>query len=165
MKHLFWGSMNRRSRGFTLVELLVTLAILATLASVAWPLAELAHRQRKEEELRHALRTIRDALDAYKDAADAGRIRLGVGSSGYPADLVELVSGVPDIKSPRGDKIYFLRSLPRDPFADDTLPAHQTWAKRSYQSSPEKPEPGADVFDVKSRSRELGTNGVAYREW
>jgi general secretion pathway protein G len=165
MKRRLFGSMNRQPRGFTLVELLVTLAILATLASVAWPLAELAHRQRKEEELRHALRTIRDALDAYKDAADAGRIRLSVGSSGYPADLVELVSGVPDIKSPRGDKIYFLRSLPRDPFADDTLPADQTWAKRSYQSAPEKPEPGVDVFDVKSTSRELGTNGVAYREW
>jgi len=76
-----------------------------------------------------------------------------------------LTGGVADITSPRGDKIYFLRSLPRDPFADPQMSPEDTWAVRSYQSPPEKPEPGKDVFDVKSRSTEIGTNGVPYSRW
>lgn len=159
------GFRRVRAGGFSLVELLVTVAILSTLASAAWPLAELAHRQRKEEELRSALRAIRDALDAYKDAADAGRIELKPSASGYPPSLAVLTDGVRDIKSPSGAKIYFLRSLPADPFAPTRLPAADTWTLRSYASPPERPLPGEDVFDVKSRSSETGTNGVPYTHW
>lgn len=164
-KQLELASIRSRGSGFTLVELLVSLAIMAVLATVVWPLAELAHRQQKEEELRHALRTIRDALDAHKDAVDEGRIRLPADASGFPSSLTDLTQGVPDAKSPRSEKIYFLRALPRDPFAAQDLPAEATWALRSYESPPEAPAPGKDVFDVKSKSAEVGTNGVPYSKW
>ena len=56
---------------------------------------------------------------------------------------------MPDARAP-GQMHYFLRKLPRDPFADPALPAEATWALRSYQSPPDRPEPGRDVYDVRS---------------
>ena len=153
-------------RGFTLIELLITVAIIATLASIALPLAELQVQRSKETELRKALRDIRDALDAYKRAADTGRIVRSADQSGYPPALSALAEGVPDAKSPSGAKIYFLRRVPRDPMhADPDAPPESTWRLRSYESPPDRPAPGKDVFDVFSASERLGLNGVPYREW
>lgn len=148
----------RAPRGFTLIEMLVTLALVALLASLALPLSELSVQRAKERELRHALRTLRGAIDAYKDAADANRVERKADASGYPPTLEVLVEGVKDAKDPKGAKIYFLRRLPRDPFGED-------WGLRSYDSPPEDPEPGEDVFDVYSKSGGVGLNGVPYREW
>lgn len=154
-----------RQRGFTIVELLVTLVIVGILASAVFPMAELAVRRGKEQELREALRTIRTALDAYKRAGDEGHIERKADESGYPPTLADLVSGVTDAKNANGSKLRFLRVIPRDPFADAEMAAEKTWGLRSYASSHEEPKPGKDVFDVYSTASGTGLNGVSYREW
>ena len=155
-----WG------KGFTLVEMLVTVAIVATLATIGLPLAELAVQRQREQDLRAALRDIRTAIDAYKQAADQGRVAKSADESGYPPSLDVLVQGVEDARSKDREKIYFLRRLPRDPtFPDPGAPAADTWGKRSYASPPDAPREGKDVFDVYSLSPGAGLNGVEYFYW
>ena len=156
----------RRSTGFTLIELLITVAIVALLASVALPLSELSVQRGKEQELSRALREIRDAIDAYKRHADEGRIKRSADASGYPPTLSALVEGVVDLKSPTQAKLRYLRRIPRDPFSSDAeTPAEQTWGLRSYESPPDEPRPGKDVFDVYSLNPGSGLNGIAYKDW
>ena len=158
--------MLARPRGFTLIELVITVAIVAVLASVAIPLTEVTVKRSKEQDLRRALREVRSGIDTYKLASDDGRIARAPGESGYPKTLDALVDGVVDAKSPKGEKIYFLRRIPRDPFAADaSLAAAATWGKRSYLSPPQEPQEGDDVFDVYSRTPGKGLNGIAYRDW
>jgi len=155
-----------RPIGFTLIEMVITVAIVGILASAALPLTELSVKRAKEQQLQEALRQIRTALDDYKLAADEGRIARSDLETGYPKSLALLVDGVSDQKSPDRKKIYFLRRLPRDPFATDAaLPAAQTWGKRAYASPPDAPREGEDVYDVYSLSSGLGINGVRYRDW
>ena len=158
--------MRTRSRGegFTLIELLVVMAVLGILAMAAMPLAEISVQRDREQELRRGLWQIRDAIDAYKRAVDAGNVAVSAGVSGYPPNLQALVEGVPDTKA-TGHTQYFLRRIPRDPFADESVSAAESWGLRSYASSPENPRPGADVYDVHSRSAKVGLNGVALRDW
>jgi general secretion pathway protein G len=152
-------------KGFTLIELVITVAIIAVLASVALPLNELTVQRAKEQDLRRALREIRVGLDAYKQASDDLRI-VKPGPSGYPKRLEDLVEGVEDLKSPKKDKIYFLRRIPRDPFAtDENLGPAETWGKRAYASPPDDPKDGDDVFDVYTLAPGKGLNGRPYREW
>lgn len=158
--------MKNTARGFTLIELVVTIAIVSILAMAVVPLGELGVQRNKEHELRSALWTIRAALDAYKNAAEQGRVARKADGSGYPPDLRDLVKGVPDAMSPNGERIYFLRRLPRDPFhAEAADPAELTWGLRAYASPPDQPAEGDDVFDVYSRSKDKGLNGIAYRDW
>ena len=154
------------NRGFTLIELVITVALVGLLATAAFPLAAMAARRTKEQELRLALREIRDALDAYKMAFDQGHISQEVAQTGYPPDLEVLAAGVEDIKDPDAGMMYFLRRVPRDPFFPDAAaPAARTWGLRSYASPPDDPQPGEDVFDVYSLSPGTGLNGVKYRDW
>ena len=129
-------------------------------------LSELVVQRSKEQDLRRGLREMRDAIDAYKQASDEGRLQKRAGESGYPKKLDDLVAGVEDQKSPKKERIYFLRRLPRDPFAvDPALAPAETWGKRSYASPPDDPREGDDVFDVYTLALGKGINGRPYREW
>ena len=155
-------AIRRRAAGFSLIELLVVMAVLGILAMATLPLAEVTQRRERERELKRALWEIRDAIDAYKRAADAGQIaKIG---NGYPPTLATLSEGVPDATA-SGQRRYFLRKIPHDPFAPDGQTASQSWGLRSYASSPDRPEPGADVFDVFSQSDRIGLDGMALRQW
>jgi len=149
-----------------MIELLVVMAVLGILAAAVMPLAETLVKAQKERELRQALFEIRTALDEYKRAAGTGMVMAAAGESGYPPDLTALVQGVPDARdAARGRMLYFLRAVPRDPFADPRLPAPKTWALRSYASPPDRPEPGADVYDVHSMSPAMALDGSPYAKW
>ncbi len=158
--------MPRSQRGFTLIELVVTLALLGVLAMLAAPMTEAAVQRSREHALRESLRELRSAIDRYRLAVEQGRIVRRLGESGYPPNLEVLVSGLPDAQNPKGGQIYFLRRLPRDPFVRDTnVPAAATWGLRSYASAPDDPRDGDDVFDVYSRADGVGLDGIPYREW
>ena len=148
----------KKIKGFTFIELLIVVAILALLASVAMPLAEVTLQRNKEQDLRRSLREIREAIDAYKLAADEGRVERLADKSGYPPTLAALAEGVADKRNP-GQTIYFLRRVPRDPVSESE------WGLRSYASSPGAPQPGDDVYDVYSRSSDAGLNGIPYKDW
>lgn len=155
-----------RSLGFTLIELMVALTLLALIVTAAAPIMQLNTKRIKEQELKRALWQIRDAIDDYKQAADQGMIKKQPEETGYPPNLRILVQGVENKRDPKKGKIYFLRRIPRDPFAtDDALSNEETWGKRSYSSSFEEPEPGDDVYDVYSLSTQAGLNQRPYREW
>lgn len=160
-----WSGLRRRHAGFTLIEIVVVVAIVGILATAARPLLELQTRRQKEFELRQGLRSLRTAIDAFRQAAADGRITPPDNDSGCPPALGWLVDGVVDARSPTVRKIYFLRRMPRDPFADAAVPAAQTWGLRSYDSPPDAPQPGRDVFDVHSNAEGIGLDGVPYREW
>lgn len=146
-------------KGFTLIELLITVAIVALLASVALPLAEVAVQRGKEAELRRSLREVREAIDAWKRAADDGAIEKAADKSGYPSSLAALVEGAVDKRDPKGARLYFLRRVPADPIS------RGEWGLRAYESPADAPQPGQNVFDIYSRSSGTGLNGIPYREW
>ena len=162
----------KAKKGFTLIELVVTVAILAVLASSALPMIQMSIQRNKENQLRANLRQIRLALDAYKLATDEGRIKKSVDESGYPPNLSVLVTGVTDEKNAEGNKIKFLRNIPLDPMmrvdaqlVENNSEPLSNWGLRSYESDALNPAPGDDVYDVYSKSERVGLNGVPYARW
>ncbi len=163
----------RQIYGFSYVELVFVIAILALLAAVATPYLEKNIQRKKELELKQSLREIRIAIDEYKAASDQGKVKKSIGDSGYPHHLEDLVIGVEDITDPQKKKLRFLRRLPADPMypKDQHLPSNNeikpadTWGKRSYASDAENPREGDDVYDIYSLSSDIGLNGVAYAQW
>jgi general secretion pathway protein G len=167
-------SSNKRLCGFTFVEMITTVLIVAVLASIAMPMLQVSVKRNKENLLRAQLREIRDAIDAYKKASDEGRIKKTIEASGYPVSLLELVDGVEDQKDPKRKRIKFLRRIPIDPMYKskaDVVDAsgvglgQSMWGLRSYQSSADKPSYEGDVYDVYSLSQGIGMNGVPYAQW
>ena len=157
----------RCGAGFTLIELVITLALVGIVASAIVPLSELAVQREQEQALRVALREIRTAIDAYKDASDSGSVEHEAGASGYPPSLAVLADGVKDAKDPKGGLLMFLRRVPRDPFfsGDASTLAADTWNVRAYGVPIDSGAGGDDVFDVKSKSDSVGLNGIPYRDW
>jgi prepilin-type N-terminal cleavage/methylation domain-containing protein len=159
------------SKGFTLIELLITLAILAVLGVMIAPVIQIEVQRQKEAELRIALKDIRKAIDAYKSASDAGRIEKAESATGYPKSLDLLVRGVVDKKDPKSKKIFFLRRIPLDPLMSSSMTKEAKeiesygWGLRSYDSEPDAPSPGNDVFDIYSNSKGVGLNNVPYNKW
>ncbi len=165
--------MKRPQAGFTLIELLVTLALLGVVSMAALPLVEMTYKRSKEAELRLALRTIRSALDEYRAAVDGGLVPRTAGASGYPPSLEALTEPLP-LAAAAGSRdepprvVVLLRRLPRDPLsADPTLPAARTWRVRRHGARADEweEEPGADVFDVASRSTDTALDGTRYDSW
>ena len=158
--------------GFTLIELVITVAIVGVLASIAMPVLQLSVQRVKENQLHDNLRIIRTAIDAYKKDVDEGHIAKSIDQTGYPPSLEILVHGVEDIKDPKKHKLRYLRRIPLDPMqpADSEVNATKTelinnWGLRSYASEAEHPAEGEDVYDVYSRSKQIGINGVPYAQW
>ena len=169
---------RRAAGGFTLIEMVVVLAIVGVLAMAAVPLQEMALRRTQEQALREGLRLIRGALDEHRRAVEARRIAPGADGSPWPATLDSLVQGIAlvgDDGQPAADgpRLYLLRKLPRDPFAEDAGAAAGaaagtaagTWGQRASHSPPEAPLPGRDVFDVYSRSGRSALDGSRYQDW
>ncbi|MFZ2055328.1 MAG: type II secretion system protein [Candidatus Aminicenantales bacterium] len=171
------GLRQRKKKGFTLVEMLITLTILAILAAAVMPLAKVAVKREKEIELRRNLRFLREAIDAYKKLADEKKIEVEEDSEGYPPDLETLVKGVevkadqsqalpgagqPPTKSSDEKKIVkFLRRIPKDPMTDSI-----DWGLRSYQDEPDDEVWGGEnVYDVYTKSPGTALDGSKYREW
>ncbi|MDR3764501.1 MAG: type II secretion system protein [Acidobacteriota bacterium] len=149
----------RRSRahGLTMVELIVTIAIMAILATAVLPISRNVAKREKERELRAALWQMRDAIDRYKDAADRGAFQVKLGSEGYPPDLDTLAEGV----TVGANKVRFLRHIPKDPMTNS-----YDWGMRSVQDDPNTESwGGQDVFDVYTKSTGTGLDGTKYSEW
>lgn len=154
--------------GFTLVELLVTLAILSILAAAALPYAEVTVRREKELELRQALREVRGAIDAFHEDWRAGRIsRTATAASedGYPRTLQVLVEGA-DTGDLKGTRRRYLRRIPRDPFIEAARPPGEQWRVRAYQDAADTQVwGGSDVYDIRSAAGGSALDGTSYREW
>jgi general secretion pathway protein G len=170
------GATRCSQRGFTLIELVITLALVGIMALAIVPFSELIVQRQKEQQLSTALREIRTALDAYKDSSDVGLIDREANASGYPPSLTVLVTGVKNAKDPAGGLLMFLRHVPRDPFftGEPDTAAEDTWNVRAYGQPPDgaatdgpslNGEASTDVFDVSSKSDRVGINGVPYKQW
>ena len=150
----------RNSSGVTLIELMVTMVIMAILASALLPLSQVTYKRSKEIELRQNLRIIREALDEYKRLVDEGKIAKQAMGSGYPEDLEILVTGV-ELQGPVPLKQKFLRRIPRDPMTEDG-----EWGMRSYFDDPDSDIwGGQDVYDVYSQSDDEALDGTYYKDW
>lgn len=97
-------TIQKKTQGFTLIELLVALVLLALIVTSAAPLMQMTVKRNKEQELKRALWQMRDAIDAYKEAVEDGRIEMSDDKSGYPSSLQELVDGVENAQDPDNKK-------------------------------------------------------------
>jgi len=153
---------NSTETGMTLLELIIACAILLILSSMALPIARFTVVREREKELRLDLREMRQAIDKYKDLADQQKIRVELGSEGYPPDLQTLVKGVAlGGSGGAGKNIRFLRRVPKDP-----MTGRIEWGMRSVQDDADSTSwGGKNVFDVYSKSTGIALDGTKYSDW
>lgn len=155
------GPRNHR-RGFTLIEVVTVTAVIAVLASLAIPMVEMSIKRDREQQLRAALRDIRQAIDDYHQFVIDKKIDFEEETYGYPPTLEDLVEGV-EYKEEGGETRIrrFLRRIPLDPMTGTT-----DWNKRSYQDDRDSRSWGGEnVWDVYTSSENKGLNGVEYNKW
>lgn len=156
--------LKKESKGFTLIEMIVTFTILAILAGAVIPLAKTAVKREKEIELRRSLRLIREAIDAYKKLSDENKIEVEDKTEGYPPDLMALVEGVElktESEGEEGRIVKFLRRIPKDPMMNS-----YDWGLRSYQDDFDSENWGGEnVYDVYTKSPGIALDGTNYKEW
>lgn len=147
-----------KARGFTLAELVMVVALIAVLSTIALPVAKFTVKRSKEAELRLALRQVRTAIDEYKRLSDQGLIPVKIGGEGYPESLEELVEGVEIVG--QETKRRFLRRIPDDPMTEDD------WVLRSYQDDPDATTWGGEnVYDIRTSSDGVALDGSKYADW
>ncbi len=152
--------MANKNCGFTLIEMMATLAIISILATGIIPLSQVVYKRTKELELRNDLRLIRTALDEHKKLVDQKIIPVSATASGFPENLEILVTGV-DLKTATGAKRKFLRRVPKDPMMEEG-----EWGLRSYTDDPDSTIwGGQDVYDIYSLSDKQALDGTYYRDW
>lgn len=156
---------DRNRKGFTLVEMLVTMTIISILAGAAIPLARITVKRQKEIELQRSLRLIRQAIDEHKRLADEEKFEIDRNSEGYPPDLETLVEGVEITEEKDGREVTrvvkFLRRIPRDPMTES-----YDWGLRSYQDKYDSISWGGEnVYDVYTRSLATALDGTRYENW
>ena len=160
MKLSVSGAKRRREAGFTMVEVAIVAVMVAILAGMVIPVARYSLRRQKELELKHQLRTMREAIDKYKQLSDAGLIPLEIGGEGFPPDLETLAKGV-DLVGQVKKKQRFIRKLPIDP-----MTGKAEWGLRSYQDEPDSfAWGGQNVYDVYSLSQAKALDGTYYKDW
>jgi general secretion pathway protein G len=162
------GFQSSKNRGFTLVEMLVVLGIMAILASIAVPFAQTVVRRSNELELRSALRTVRAALDKFNIDWKNGKISKFcdcASDDGYPRTLKVLTEGA-EMQGPMDKKIKYLRHIPRDPFADQAVAVDEQWGLRSYADDPVVGTwGGQDVYDIYTKTERKASDGTKYSDW
>lgn len=154
-------AVRARQAGVTLVELLVAIAVVLVLAGTIMPIAKFAVKRQKEFELRRSLRVMRQAIDEYKKFCDTGVIQKeGIDSECFPTELEVLVEGVEKVGA-LGQKIKFLRRIPRDPMTNG-----EEWGLRSYQDEPDSDSWGRqNIYDVYTTSGGKALDGTMYKDW
>ncbi|GFE61607.1 type II secretion system protein [Geobacter sp. AOG2] len=156
-------------RGVSLIELIVTMTILAILASVVMPMMQMTAIRSRELELHRNLRVIRTAIDEFKKSYDKAvlekKILPSLNKSGYPETLQQLVDGY-DFGGLYSTKQKFLRRIPADPMNPPKPGEEPKWGMRSYADNPDSGMwGGEDVYDVYSLNEGTAIDGTKYKDW
>jgi general secretion pathway protein G len=165
------------------MEMVVVLAILSLLATMAAPYATKSFKRDKEIQLRETLRTVRTAIDEFHADMEGVPADKKSGSkssaNGYPLSLKVLVDGVEkSTESGERKRKKYLRSLPMNPFAPPGVPLEAQWTFVSFQSEApvvasssygmtlaETQTIKKDIYDLHAKTAAIALDGTRYADW